>query len=125
MYDYLENEFAEFWIDKGILFFVYKPFSLIDLNAAEKIVADRLKLQRENAYPIFCDTRGIKDSEKAARDYLAIEGSILAKAVALLVKPPITEAMTFFYIKKSKPVIPTKIFTDKEEALEFVESYRY
>ena len=33
-----ENEYANFWIEAGIVFFVYKPNTSIDLAAAKKIV---------------------------------------------------------------------------------------
>ncbi len=120
----LSNEYATFWIDDGILFFIYHPAIRIDIKAAEKVVADRLKIQAEKEYPVLCDTRGISDTDKAARDFLAKEGSLLTSAVAFLVNPPISQAITDFYIRTNKPVTPTKIFTEKYEALKFLKTYR-
>lgn len=118
------NEYATFWIEEDILFFIYHPAVNIDLFAAEKVVTDRVRLQAEKNYPVFCDTRGIKDTEKAARDFLAKEGSLLASAVAFLVNPPISQAITDFFIRTNKPVIPTKIFTEKYEAIKFLQPFR-
>jgi len=123
MGDLIENEFAKFWIGDGILYFVYKPHIIVDLKAAEKIVADRLKLQDEKAFPIFCDTRGIKDVNKEARDYLAKEGSTLAIAVGFLVDFPVNEAIAQFYVKTNKPLVPTEVFTNKNEAMDFLKSF--
>jgi len=67
-----ENEYAKFWIRDQILFFEYKPDLVIDLAAAQRIVADRIKFQNEVAYPIFCDIRGVIDFDKAARLFSAI-----------------------------------------------------
>ena len=120
----IENEYANLWISDGILYFIYKPHTILDLDAAKKIVKDRLKLQNEISYPVLCDLRMVKDSQKAARDYLAQEGSILTKAVAFLVEPPFSEATIHLYIRTSKPVIPTDIFTMKTEALQFLERYK-
>ena len=120
----LSNEYATFWIDDGILHFLYHPAVVIDVAAAERVVADRLAFQDGKAFPVFCDTRGIKDTDKAARDYLAKEGSLLALAVAFLVNPPISQAITNFYIRTNKPITPTKIFTEKYEALKFLKPYR-
>ena len=120
----LSNEYATFWIDDGILHFIYHPAGVIDITAAEKVVADRLKCQGDKAFPVFCDTRGLKDTDKAARDYLAREGSLLASAVAFLVNPPISQAITDFYVRTNKPLTPTKIFTEKYEALKFLKNYR-
>lgn len=120
----LSNDFATFWVDDGILHFVYNPAVILDINVAEKVVTDRLKFQNGKTYPVFCDTRGIKDTDKSARDFLAKQGSILASAVAFLVNPPISQAIIEFYILTNKPVIPTKIFTEKYEAIKFLQSYR-
>lgn len=118
-----DNEFAKFWIHNEILFFKYKSNVVINLIAAQRIVADRIQLQNELAYPIFCDIRGIVDSDKAARDYLAQSGSILTKAVSLVGHQSISLSMTSFYLKICKPSVPTKLFTDESAALAFLEEY--
>lgn len=120
----IENRYAKLWISGGILFFIYKPVDEINLDAAEKIVQTRLQLQNEKAYPIFCDLRLIGHTYKAARDYLAQEGSYMAKAVAYLVLEPYSTAMICLYLKASKPNIPSQFFTHKEDALEFLSHYR-
>lgn len=123
MHTFQDNEFAQFWIHNEILFFKYKPNVVINLTAAQRIVADRIQLQNEMAYPIFCDIRGIVDSDKAARDYLAQSGSILTKAVSLVGHQSVSLSMTSFYLKICKPSVPTKIFTDESAALVFLEKY--
>ena len=120
---YFENEFAIFWISESILFFEYKPDVVIDLVAAQRIVADRIQMQKEKAYPVLCDIRGIADSDKAARDYLAQHGSVLAKAVSILGHQSVSILMISFYLKISKPQVPTRIFTDKSDALEFLKAF--
>ena len=118
-----DNEFAQFWIHNEILFFKYKPNVVINLTAAQRIVADRIQLQNGLSYPIFCDIRGIVDSDKAARDYLAQSGSILTKAVSLLGHQSISLSMISFYLKICKPSVPTKLFSDESAALVFLEKY--
>lgn len=121
---YVENEAAKFWIEEGILFFEYKPNTILDLKTAKKVVADRLELQENKAYPIFCDIRGIVALDKPARDYLAKEGSLLAKAVSTLALEPVSSGIVEFYIQTSKPRVPTKIFTNKFLALKFLEPFK-
>ncbi|WP_367769146.1 hypothetical protein AB3G33_10615 [Flavobacterium sp. WC2421] len=123
MHTFQDNEFAQFWIHNEILFFKYKPNVVINLTAAQRIVGDRIQLQNEMAYPIFCDIRGIVDSDKAARDYLAQSGSILTKAVSLVGHQSVSLSMISFYLKICKPSVPTKIFTDEAAALVFLEKY--
>jgi hypothetical protein len=123
MRNYQDNEFAQFWIHNEILFFKYKPNVVINLIAAQRIVADRIQLQNEIAYPIFCDIRGIVETDKAARDYLAQSGSILTKAVSLVGHHSISLSLTSFYLTICKPSVPTKLFTDESAALIFLEKY--
>lgn len=119
-----ENEWAEFWIEKEILFFVYKDGVSIDRSIAVKVLKDRLALQEGRPFLIFCDARGVKKIDRAARDYYALEGSVLTIAVALLVSEPLTHALSGFYIKTSRPPIPTGMFTDEEEALAFLDVHK-
>lgn len=122
-YNHHENEFAKFWIRDDILFVEYKPNVIIDLVSAQRIVADRVMVQNEKAYPVFCDIRGLVDSDKAARDYLSQSGSILTKAVSLVVHQSISLILTSYYLKICKPSVPTKLFTDEAAALAFLEPY--
>jgi hypothetical protein len=123
MQNYYENEFAIFWVEANILFFEYRPGTVIDLKAARIIVSDRLRMQDEKSYPILCDIRGIADSDKAARDYLAQQGSLLAKAVGIIAGKSLSLLMMSFYLKVSKPQVPTKVFSNKPEAMHFLQSY--
>ena len=117
------NEYATFWIEEGILYFIYHPGTILNLRVAEKVVADRLKFQQDITYPVFCNAQGVKDTEKAARDFLAREGSFLVRAVAYLVNPPISHAITDFFLRANRPTIPAEIFTEKFEALSFLKPY--
>ena len=118
-----ENEYAKFWIKDQILFFEYKTDLVIDLAAAQKIVADRIQFQNEVAYSIFCDIRGVVDFDKAARDYLAQSGSVLTKAVGFLVHQKVSQTIATFYVNISKPTVPTQLFDDKATALAFLSRY--
>lgn len=118
--NYFENEFAEFWVEGDILYFVYKPNVVLTLEAAKTIVADRVTVQKGKPYRVFCDLRGLKEANKAARDYLAKEGSHLVEAVAMLIASPVTKIIMNFYLNISRPTTPTKMFTDKAEALVYL-----
>jgi hypothetical protein len=65
----------------------------------------------------------VEEVDKPARDYLASEGSILLKAVAFIVGNPMSNIISYFYLKTTKPSIPTKAFQDVEEAKLFLEKY--
>jgi hypothetical protein len=121
--NYHENEFAKFWIQNGILFFEYKPDVIVHLAAAQCIVADRIRIQHGKAYPVFCDIRGVVDSDKDGRDYLAQYGSVLTKAVCLVAYQNVSLILISFYLKICKPKVPTRLFTDETAGLAFLETY--
>lgn len=120
----VENNFASFWIQKGILYFKYKEDVDIDLAAAMQIVTDRLQLQKGKTYPILCDTRGVKSIDMNARRYLANEGSVFITAVALVSDTPLSRIFSEIYIQGNSPPIPTKVFVDPNEALTFLHEYQ-
>ncbi|MCP9200561.1 hypothetical protein MKO06_11620 [Gramella sp. GC03-9] len=120
----VDGSYAKMWISEGILFFVYKEIYEINRSMAKQIVSQRLQLQNENSYPIFCDLRAVTNAHKEARDYLAIEGSYMTTALALLVEDEHAMAITQLYIKTSNPDYPTRVFTDKQKALSFLQEYK-
>lgn len=117
------NQNAKFWIEDGILFFEYKMNTAIDLEVATRVVADRITLQNERHLPVLCDMRGMISIDKAGRDYLAKSGSLQAKAVALLVNENVSMTLSTFYLEISKPSAPTQIFTNDQEALEYLRGF--
>lgn len=119
-----ETEFCKFWIEEELLYFIYKPIPHLDLGIAKSIVSSRILFQESQSYLIFCDTGGIVDSSKAARDYLAQEGSLLAKAIAIYDQRGIGEFMLNYYLLRNKPLVPTEFFMDREEAVAFLKSRR-
>ncbi|TXD73562.1 DUF7793 family protein [Aequorivita antarctica] len=123
MLNYIENSYASYKFMDDIVYIRYHIGITIDRKAAVKIVEDRLILQEGQTFPVLCDIRGVKDINKSARDYLAIEGSMLIKAVAFIVEPPLSEIMSKFYLKASKPPIPSRAFQTMEEAKEFLNEY--
>ncbi|AVR47494.1 hypothetical protein C7S20_15145 [Christiangramia fulva] len=120
----VDGTYAKMWISDGILFFVYKEIYEINRSMAKEIVSQRLQLQNENSYPIFCDLRAVTNAQKEARDYLAIEGAYMTKALALLVKDDHSMAITQLFIKTSSPAYPTRVFRDKNKALLFLQDYK-
>lgn len=122
-HDLYENDFALFWIADGILFFKYKPNTTIDIKVAQCVVTDRIHFQNERSYPVLCDIRGVVATEKSGRDYLAQSGSILTKAVGLIVHEKVLMTISTFYLEISKPSVPTQIFTKEDDALAYLKEF--
>lgn len=120
-----DNSFASFFIgDDGILFFTYKENLELNIEAAKIIVQDRINFQAKKSFPAFVDCRGIKSISKEARDYFAKKGSDLIIASALLYDSPVHKIIANFYLQINKPVVPSKAFTNKEEALKWLEQFK-
>jgi len=121
--DYIKNTYAEIYIDEGILYFKYLPFENFDIEAAKTIVTERLKLQKEVPFPVLCDIRQLTLPDIKARRYLAVEGSMLTKAVAYWTDPIGKEYLSQFFISVNQPPIPTAVFTEKRDAVEYLQSF--
>lgn len=122
MLDFYKNDFATYKLEDDILVIIYHDNVIVDLEAAVQIVEDRLLIQQGQHLPVLCDIRGIKEINKSARNYLAFEGSVLIKAVAIIVEPPVSESLSKFYLRTTKPPIPNQSFYSHEEAKVFLRS---
>ena len=122
-HDFYENDYAQFWIKEGILFFKYKSKTFIDLKVAQLVVTARIHFQRERTFPVLCDIRGVVGTDQAGRDFLAQSGSILTYAVALVAHEKVLLTISTFYLQVSKPSVPTQIFTTEAAALNYLKGF--
>lgn len=118
------EDYAHFWIEEGILNFIYKPNIILDLNEAKAVVKARLRLQQGKTYPILCDIRQLKFSSKAAREYMAVTGCLKALAIAFVMEEAYSGTMVTAFMKISKPTVPTRAFTTTAEALSFLKRFK-
>lgn len=118
-----QGKFSDFWMYNGILYFVYHSIPLLDHYMAKSIVQERLEFQQGRYYPVLCDTSGIQDATKLARDYLALEGSTLTKAVAIVDHRSVAKSMLELYLKRNRPLVPTAVFSDNIAAQKFLHPY--
>lgn len=118
-----ENDYATYKIVDGIVHVIYKNIDL-DISQAVHIVKDRLLLQAGQFMPVLCDIRAIQGIDKASRAYLSLEGSAFVKAVAFVVDSPVSEMLSDLYLSTNSPPIPTRSFSNSEEALKFLNGFR-
>ncbi|TXK52162.1 STAS/SEC14 domain-containing protein [Pontibacter qinzhouensis] len=111
-------------IDNGIFLCNFKKIELLNLEIAQKCVQDRLELIAGTAYPSFFDITKVRNTTKEARDFIAKEGNELVTATALLVTSPVLRMMANFYIAVNKPKNPSRMFTDKRAALDWLAQYK-
>ena len=119
--NFLANEYVEIWIEDGIIFEVFKPGTTINLEAGKKVVADRLKISNGKTMPLFVDMRQLLSINKETRRYMASQDALhYLSAGAFLVKSTINRMAFNAFRIISKPPIPTKGFTNREKALNWL-----
>lgn len=125
MKDYFENEYETIWLENGIIHIVFKPDLFINLEIAKTFVQAGLKTINKKTRPVFADIRGMKRIDDDARDYWATqEACNFISGMAIFSGNRIQTLFANFYINFSKPLTPTKLFTDKTKALKWLEQYK-
>ena len=97
---------------------------VMDIAVAMQTVNDRLNFFQKKSYPSLFDITEVKQTTKEARDFMANEGNDLVLASAMIVTNPMLKMMANFYIMVNRPKNPTKLFTDRESALEWLSQFR-
>lgn len=117
------TEHLELFVEGGILHCIYKEVDMVDLEYAQACVSERLAFIGGKAYPSLFDITRIKQSTKEARDFMANEGNDLVSASAILIGSPMLKMTANFYIMVNKPKNPTRMFTDRKSALEWLSQF--
>ncbi|RPG30154.1 hypothetical protein [Flagellimonas sp.] len=115
-----ENNYAIYLMADDLIHIIYKKVPYIDLKAAQVIVKDRMQLQEGREMPVLCDIREVRNINKAARDYFALEGSLWVQKLAFLIDPPVTDMISSIYLDTHAQKVPTRSFTKKKEALAYL-----
>lgn len=119
-----DTKYASMHIEDGILLCYYKKIDTVDLEVAKIGALDRVKFSDNTSYPCLFDIRLMGKVTKEARDYLANEGNDLVTASALVVGSSVIKIIANFFIIVNKPKNPTRMFTDKESAIEWLQKFK-
>lgn len=122
--NYYENDYAEIWIEDGIVFNIYKPNLVLTLEVAKKLVEDRLRVSNGVSRPLFADISELISVDRKARRYLSKEGGELVNAGAFLVTSPISKFAGNVFMKIDKPTVPMRLFTSKDKAIEWLNTQK-
>ena len=121
--NFAENDNVKIELLDGIIFFSYKEKN-INIEVAKKTVQDRLQISKGINRPVFADIRKMNAVDNDAREYLASkEAGQFIVALAVFTNTPIQNLFANFYLKFSKPPMPTQLFTDKEKAIRWLKLY--
>ena len=119
-----ESEYIKFNLINGILHATYKT-SKVNLVIAQEVVRTRKEFCNDNSYPHLVMDYAVGQVDKAARDFLSSDDAIMGVAAAALITDSVFKmTMMNFFLKVTRPQIPAKTFTKKEEALNWLEQYK-
>jgi hypothetical protein len=101
------------------MYCVYKKQSIITLKAAEEIVAQRLEWQEGEIYNGIAYVDNIELITPEAKAYMAATGFKGMNYLALIVNSKFKTLLGNLFITFDKPIIPTRMFQRKEDALKW------
>lgn len=109
--------------ENGIVIGTFKV-EFCDLETVRRIVEYRLNATERKSYPLIGNIVSIKKITKEARDFLASkEGCEGITVFAILINSPIGSMIGNFWLRINKPLVPTRIFTNEEEAKKWLKQY--
>ncbi len=120
---FVENEYMAMHYMDNILFGTCKV-KKIDLQIASDIVSLRLANFGDVDYPTMWDFCAVTELTKDARDFFAVqESSRRFRAVAVLTDSQVGNIIFNFYMHFSAPKVPTRLFKNKNEALNWLQGF--
>ena len=114
------------WLDEhGICRFEAKSGERLELSDAKEALEAVLRLSDGSLPTILVDLRLMQAISKEAREYFSHEDNTRKiAALAFLVDSPLSRLLANFYIGLNSPGVPTKMFTEEEEAIQWLKGHR-
>ncbi len=112
-----ENEIV--W---GVLFadLTTEELAVENVDAQERI---RNSLNKEKTR-VLVDMTELTEMSKEVRDYFANERTAsVQRATALLIVSPVNRIIGNFFMGMNKPISPTRLFTDQQQAMQWLQTF--
>lgn len=120
----LDTAYVHYELQDDVLIGTYKKGLKINLDIAKEIVKTRLEFIDFKPKLTLALNQGVISMTKEARDYLADEGIQGVLAGAIVLDSPVGSFIGNFYLLVSKPKVPARIFTKKEDAIKWLSKFR-
>ena len=112
-------------MDNGILHIHLKANAEVELSDAILIVEAMGKLGKGKKFPVLIDAGEFTSVDREVRVFSASEESnIYTIADAIAYYSLAQKLIANFYIKHNNPVVPTKAFQTKEEAISWLQTFK-
>jgi hypothetical protein len=118
-----EQRDVKMWIEQGIFYGVYAEGVEIDLDAAKRLVSERVQMMGDKSYPCLVDIRGLKSMTKEARIYMADEGAGQMIAAAMITGNPFTRTFAHLFLTLNKPKVPIRLFGSMEDGRDWLRPF--
>src|ERR1700761_9599874 len=88
----IDNDFVEIWVEDEIIYCIYKPNVILNLQTAQLLVKERLKISEGIEYLFFININNLVSVDLGARRYLASsDATKFVKAGAIYCENPIAK----------------------------------
>ncbi|MFH1795906.1 MAG: hypothetical protein ABIK36_06570 [Pseudomonadota bacterium] len=116
---------ASVWVgDDGIARIIHLPGAEVTLADAQETMAAYQKLNNGRRLPLFIDTKKMKSLSRDARQFYASEeAAACASAAGIIVGTPVSRVLGTFYLGLSNPKLPSRLFSDDDEALAWLKGF--
>lgn len=120
----IELEKATVSIENDIIHIHLKSGQEIELSDAVFIVEAMGKLGDGKKYPILIDAGEFSSIDKEARIFSATaESNLYTLADAIAYCNIAQKLLANFYVKYNKPLVPTRVFANKAEAVDWLKTF--
>ncbi len=122
----LDTPYVHFELKDSLLIAVYKKGIRINLPMAQQIVQSRLAFTGPKRLLVLILSEGGIRIDKAARDYMASEaGTEGLIAAAMVPNNSFDWALGSFFLYIRKPAMPTRVFYNRDTALQWLKKFVY
>lgn len=121
-----QSDYYKLDLKDGILFVTYIA-GPITLEIAKNLIEERIKLAENNSYPVLVNSVNVDEIDREARSLLSSEKGIEGlSAGAIVINSAFTKHLANFFLKISfnKSKMPAKVFSNQEEALEWLSQFK-
>lgn len=123
-----DTKYVNYELSDGVVIILFKQNLVIVKEIAEDIINNRLLFIEGGSYPTLADIRVMKSMDKESRECFgspkAHEG---VKAGGVLSDSVFSTFLGNFFLKIeyfNKSPLPTRLFTNKDSAIEWLKQYR-
>ena len=122
MEDYRENKKIKFRFGSdNILYTDCFPNTIMTLEDGKESTRISAEMVSNIPRPLFCDlTNVVKMTQDCRRHFAGPEHARTFSKCALIVSSPISKIIGNFFLGLNKPLKPTRLFTNKEDALNWL-----